>query len=117
MTTTPLTFAVLADRYGRAVAYLASLDRNPVPSDPTAADAATLVQLVIDAADFLIQDHSFEQAGLLTAAASHLANALKAGDDDRPGLLRQAEEKLGFIGDITPDLRAHADELGIAWAF
>ncbi|MGW2255480.1 hypothetical protein ACWCXH_35720 [Kitasatospora sp. NPDC001660] len=103
------TFASLAHRHGRALAYIAGRDNNPVPADPTSIDDAALVAVVADAAQFLTQAHRDEDAETLELAAAYLADARTAEEADRPVLLRQAEKHLRDSYDMACEL---ADELG-----
>lgn len=108
-TATAPTFASLATRHGRALAYIASRDDNPVPADPTTVDASGLHQLASDAADFMNRAHHWDQAETLESAAQYLGDAIEAAEADQPALLRQAEKYLRDSRDFASEL---ADELG-----
>jgi hypothetical protein len=108
-TATAPTFASLASRHGRALAYIAGRDNNPVPADPTSIDADALIDLVNDAAAFMNRARHDDQAEALESAAQYLADARDADQADQPALLRRAAEELRDSYDMASDL---ADELG-----
>ncbi|MFI9365990.1 hypothetical protein ACIG5E_33805 [Kitasatospora sp. NPDC053057] len=108
-TATP-TFASLAQRHGRHLAYIARQDSNPtVPAGPTGIDATTLIELVNDAASFLDRARHDQDAETLESAARLLTEAHHANDVDQPALLRRAARHLRDSYDMACEL---ADELG-----
>ncbi|MFJ9777130.1 hypothetical protein ACIRVF_38845 [Kitasatospora sp. NPDC101157] len=109
-TTAAPTFASLAQRHGRHLAYIARQDTNPtVPADPTSIDATTLIELVNDAASFLDQARHDQDAETLEAAAQLLTEAHNADDADQPALLRRAAHHLRDSYDMACEL---ANDLG-----
>ncbi|MET8624698.1 hypothetical protein ABZW30_13230 [Kitasatospora sp. NPDC004669] len=108
-TATP-TFASLAQRHGRELAYIAKQDTNPTaPADPASIDATALIELVTDAASVLDRAHHDQDAETLESAARLLTEAHHAHDADQPALLRRAARYLRDSYDMACEL---ADELG-----
>ncbi|MET9183134.1 hypothetical protein ABZX88_33735 [Kitasatospora aureofaciens] len=94
-TATP-TFADLAQRHGKALAYIAGSDTgNTVPADPTAATPAELVQLARDAVDTLNHCRFWNWAEAMEDVAIRLDYAHQAEDDAaRTALLQGAGKAL-----------------------
>ncbi|MFE4604448.1 hypothetical protein ACFRKE_26740 [Kitasatospora indigofera] len=109
-TTVAPTFAGLASRHGRALAWIASPDDNPVPADPTTVDDAGLAELVVGAAEFLTACRRFEDAETLESAASYLADACTADAADQSALLSQAQKYLANTYDIAAELACDLGE-------
>ncbi|MEU4862587.1 hypothetical protein ACIG0C_30270 [Kitasatospora aureofaciens] len=101
-TTATRTFASLAQRHGRHLAYIARQDSNPtVPADPTSIDTTTLIELVNDAAAFLDRVRHDQDAETLESAARLLTEAHHA---DQPALLRRAARHLRDSYDMACEL-------------
>jgi hypothetical protein len=98
-TTAAPTFADLANRYGKQLAYVAGRDKsNTIPADPATATPDELVSLARDAVDFLNQCHYWNEAEAMEDAADRLGYAHQAANDaERAVLLRGADEALRGI--------------------
>ncbi|MFJ3221328.1 hypothetical protein ACIPLC_36095 [Kitasatospora sp. NPDC086801] len=100
-----VTFATLAADHGEYLAYIASRHENaPATAHPATAEPNVLVDLLRESISFLELCHRWNEAEELEPAVSILAAALEADEEDRPALLRQAEQSLKYLYDIANDL-------------